>query len=502
MKKTMRSLLCLVLVLLLAVGCLTACGDKPADTSEPTSGDESSAPENPGESSETGDESGDPTDPENPDATTGTGESGTTASAWINIPTSGKNAGKTTAKTTTKKQQLTTKPSTAVGNDFWSSIPKELSGKTVKYLTWWEIGDGEKAMAENFKKKTGMTVKPEVIALDKYEEKLAAKAVSGGADCAALRAEYYPQQITKRLFTPISKGAFDLTDPIYDLSSMEYFKWKGDYYGVEFQCGTSMHYLLCLWYKDIFKSKKLTTTPQTLWKSNNWNWDTMLDLAKKTTDTNIFGLGFIWNWFWVASRNSDLILKTDDAFVSNFDDPNIYEGFKYAYDLRYTYKVSPPGYGTLDEFISGKFAMFIIEDYGAQDRNIGEMKDEWGCVPMPAPKGQSYVTPCTGHLWGLINKAKNPKGASYWLRYVQDDDNQLVPDYTNKEVYDVEAWQAAQPKRIWLSNGVINYGGEHEYQEFQNDIDKALPGELQSKLNKWRSVYEANLAKIMKEYNS
>ena len=394
-------------------------------------------------------------------------------------------------------------------DSLFAKIPKNFSGKTIKVMTWWKISASEEAKAKLFTQKTGIKIKFDTVALEDYYSKLAAKiSASNAPDVAALNSEYFPIYITKKLFQPAKSVGFELNDPAYDMEVMNNFKWKNTHYGVTVKACSMNNFLLTYWNKTMFRQKNMTETPETLWKKGKWNWQTCLELAQKMTDTkkDIYGLAYMYHWYWTASENQDFIKITDHGISSNFGNNKIYSSWKWAWDLKNTYKVTRNGAPTAAEFINGKNAMFIYEAFLMQSQSdLNTMKDEWGVVPMPSPVGASgYVAPGVSHLWGVPVKSKQPAAGAWYIRYWLDPSYDLAsyPAYKKKECYDIMEWMSSQKKRIWLSDGVLAYGGEYDYRKLQHDLSYATPSELQAKLDSWASIYEANIKDIMKEYNS
>lgn len=395
-------------------------------------------------------------------------------------------------------------------DELFAKIPKSLSGKRIKVMTWWSITDAEKEKAKVFTEKTGIKVTFDTpVALKDYYSKLAAKiAASNAPDVAALNSEYFPIYITKNLFQPATSVGFDLKDPVYDLEVMNNFKWKNTHYGVTVKACTMNNFLLTYWNKTMFKEKGMKDTPETLWKSGKWNWQTCLELAQKMTDpgNDVYGLAFMYHWYWTASENQDFINITNNGISSNFSNSKIYSSWKWAWDLKNTYKVTRNGAPTTAEFINGKNAMYIYEAFLMQSQSgLKAMKDDWGVVPMPSPTSTStYIAPSVSHLWGVPVKSKQPNAGAWYIRYWLDPSYNLAsnPTYNKQECYDIMDWMASQKKRVWLSDGVLAYGGDYDYHALQHDLSYATPSELQAKLDSWASIYEANIKEIMKEYNS
>ena len=134
--------------------------------------------------------------------------------------------------------------------DFLESIPKELSGKTVEILIWWNPSEAENAKMKEFTKKTGIKVKFVTTTLDGYYQKLSAMINQGNSpDLACIVQSNFPACVMQDYFSPLSEGKFDLTDKIYDIDTMNMFKYNDKYYGAMIKGSTNIEtHLICFDY--------------------------------------------------------------------------------------------------------------------------------------------------------------------------------------------------------------------------------------------------------------
>lgn len=417
--------------------------------------------------------------------------------------------------TQTSANSTPTKPTVAPGgkDDVLSQVPSKLSGQKVKVLVWWNPGNEDKQKADNFKKKTGITVSYEVANLKNYQTRLSSMIMANNApSLAAILNEWYPQPITRGLMQSIDVTGWNYNEDIYATDMMNQFSYKGKYYGIALKGSTMSTFIVMFWNKDIFKQKGLTTTPETLWKAGNWNWDTCLDLAQKTTDPSkgISGLTLTYQYYWMLSAGQDFVLSDKNGLVNNIKSTKLLDSWNWAWDMINSHKVVDTSFTDTDPFYAGKAAMLAGGSFLMQaDENFTtyvpqSMKDDWGVVPFPSPAGQKPTAACEGIVWGFPARVSGDKlqAAAWYLRYYLDDAANASPNYYPKdECWQVMEWMWNQKIQSYNSVGVLTYGGEYSAASVQYQlIDEAdSKAKLKSNLDSWYSVFEANINKIVTE---
>ena len=107
-------------------------------------------------------------------------------------------------------------------------------------------------------------------------------------------------------------------------------------------------------------------TPDTYVDSNNWNWDTFLQLAKATTGSDngvdYYGYGYEATdpVYWAISNGGKKVIKKDGKYVFNMGSSQYLKGIQFAYELYNTHKVTAPKVKS-SEFLwgDGKIAMYL-----------------------------------------------------------------------------------------------------------------------------------------------
>lgn len=413
-----------------------------------------------------------------------------------------------TAKKSTKQTGNTTRTTNnqAVRNDFFSSVPKNLSGKTVKILVWWNPSENEVKKMEYFTQKTGIKVKFIQTTLSKYAQKLSSLISQGSSpDIAKFMDNDYPAVIMKNYFQPLSAGAINLKDKAYDVETMNHYKWKGKYYGLTIKGGSTCDFFIIAYNKTMFKNKGVTT-PYDLWKSGKWNWDTLLSTAQAMTnpEAGIYGLTSEYQAnYLVQSAGVDPVIVTENRIVNNCSDPKLLKAWQYINDLEDKYKVLSMTLN-LSGFCSGKAAMYLCGNFQLQKDGVfaTRMTDEWGFAPCPSPAGQKFTAACTSKLWGFPTGSKNTVASSYALRYWLDPNYDLsgYETWYSDEVNDFVNWLWDQPKTPSRFQGIVDYGGNYSWAKMTSQLASTNSSGVKSVLDSWSSVIDANIDKIMAEF--
>jgi len=414
---------------------------------------------------------------------------------------------RTSSKSTTSKAVSTTSPNNQSNIDkFISSVPKNLSGKTVKILVWYTPSESETKKLEYFTAKTGIKIKFIQTPLKNYPQKLSALISQGNPpDLAKIMDNDYPSFIMMNYFQPLSAGALNLSDKAYDLQLMNQYKWKGQHYGATVKGSSKTNFWVIVFNKTMF-ARKGVTNPYTLWKQGKWNWDTLLSAAKAMTDasTGTYGLTSEYHGnYLVQSAGVDPVIITEDKIINNTAAPKLLKAWQFLNDLEDKHKVFSLTLN-LSGFCSGKAAMYLAGNYVMQkgDQLETNMKDEWGFAPCPSPAGQSFTVSTNTMLWGFPTGSKNAEAASYAMRFWIDPNFDLkgYETWYNNDVAEFTDWLWSQPKTPTRWEGIVNYGGNYSWHDMSVQLINTNAGGVKSVLESWSSVIDANIAQIMKEF--
>ncbi len=392
--------------------------------------------------------------------------------------------------------------------DFISSIPKSLSGTTVKILVWWTPGVAEKAKMEEFTKKTGIKIK--WIQSSDYNQKLASMIAQGNSpDIACIQQDSFPQLIMQDYFQDLSAGKFDLSDTsVYDIDTMNKFKYNGKHYGVVIKGSTHVNFNVLIYNADIFAKAKVKT-PNQLWQEGNWNWDTFIstcqEIMQKDSTIKAAITGEYQCHDLVQTSGYDLVEFNNGKAVNKSSSADVINAWRFVNELSEKYKVLDSGIN-VKGFYEGKTAMalngnFVMQKGDSLEKNC---PFTWGFAPTPSPKGQKVSVSSGVQLWGLPAGSKNTEAASYALRYWHDPkfDVEGYETWYNDDVAKFNTWLWDQNKTFQNFKAVVNYGGNYKWSTLTSELASCGVGNVQSKLNSWSTVIDSNIAKLEKEFGN
>ena len=466
----------------------------------------------------TGPTSGKPTTGKPTNAPTGNGPTNAPTKAPTQAPTQPGPTLRPTASTSVSATQSTSVTTIPIGQTVLEQVPDSLKGTTIKMQIWWTAGDSDNNKVKEFKAATGIDVKYETAAMDKYQSNLSAKIMASNAPAiAAIINEWYPQPITRGLMQPITnvKG-LDFTDGnVYALSLMDQFGYKGQHYGINLKTSTNCTFHVMFFNKDLLRQSGVKQDPYQLWKAGQWNWNTCLEIAKKCDNEKrgISGLSNVGQYYWMLSAGEDYVKTTNAGLKSNVNAPGVLEAWNWNWDMINTHKVVDTSYTGQTPFYQGKAAMlgigsFAMQYDGGKSNYVPKnMKDDWSVVPFPSPAGKTYAA-ADGTVWGFPDRVTGNKleAAAWYLRYYLDEFN--IPEVREKffdpkhpESWEVMNWMWNQKIQSYNSVGVLTYGGEYDAYSIQYSLlDEAdTKAKIKSNLESWVSVIESNINKIVKE---
>lgn len=390
--------------------------------------------------------------------------------------------------------------------DFLASIPKSLKGKTVKILIWWNPGVAETAKMKEFTEKTGINVKFITTGSGEYSQKLSSMiAQNNSPDLACIMQEQYPSLIMQDYFQPISNGKLDLKDSIYDMDTMNKFKYKNQYYGAMIKGSTMVTFNVMLFNADYF-SQAGVKTPYQYWQEGNWNWDTFVQCAQEIQQKNKKIKAAITGEYQcnqlIGTANTDPVKFDNGKIINNCSDTKLLDAWNFLHDLSEKYKILDVGINNRG-FYTGETALSVNGNYVMQKGDSLEknMVYKWGYAPLPSPKGQTLTVSSSVKLWGFPMGSKNTEAASYALRYWLDStyDVKGYETWVNTSVADFNAWLWEQPKSFDNYIGIVNYGGNYKWSSMTAEL--AGSSDVKSTLDSWSKVIDANIEKINKEFS-
>jgi len=448
-----------------------------------------------------------------PSKTESTASTSKTSGKMPTRPTGGKNTSQSAQQSATG-----TKAPVKDGEDVLKLAKKAgLGGTEIKMMLWWTKGKDDQAEAATFEKATGIKVSYETTAMAQYQTQLSAKVMAKNAPTlAAIINEWYPQPITRGLMQPLDnvKGWNFKDDDVYALKLMDQFSYKGKYYGIALKGSNMTTFEVMFFNKAIMKKSGIKQDPYQLWKAGKWNWDTCLDIAlqvQNKSNDKIKGITNTGQFYWMLSAGEDFVKSTKAGLKNNINSPGVLNAWNWSWKMIYDKKIIDTSYTAEKPFFQGKAAMFGVGSYMMQSDASRtnyvpqNMKDPWGVVPFPSPKGKTYAG-CEGTVWGFPKGVTGDKlqAGAWYLRYFLDDYHYSARDfYPSDECWEVMKWMWDQPIQSYNSVGVLTYGGEYTdksaaaYEIPYSLVDEAdTPAKLKSNLQSWEGTLSKNIEKI------
>ncbi|WP_052487383.1 ABC transporter substrate-binding protein [Gordoniibacillus kamchatkensis] len=208
-----------------------------------------------------------------------------------------------------------------------------------------------------------------------------------------------------------------------------------------------------LWY-----NKKMFDEAGVKYPDESWDWNALLDAAKKLTNPakGVWGIAAALDsqgvYYNMIPQNGGYVIS-DDKKTSGYDKPEAIEALKFWTDLITVYKVSPTQAQMTDTepmqlFTSGKVAMYFDGSWDAIEYSKNEYtKDKVNVAVWPQGKKRAAV------IHGLANviaaKTKHPKEAWEFVKFlgskeaadIQAKTGTVIPAYKGTE----SAWVNSMP---------------------------------------------------------
>lgn len=327
------------------------------------------------------------------------------------------------------------------------TLRKELKdtakGKKLKILsTWGEDGILNQSWRAMFKAICGGEL--EIIRCADWsamQQKLASMhAANNAPDLYEMTNQDFPSIVYRNILLPLS-DYIDFNSAVYtnaDRENLSQLKFNGKvYFWPTFTDSTALK--KGLWInKSLFENIPENQMPDALIKSNNWTWDTMYELVKKTTNKQkgIFGLAAPHNSCFaaglVAATGEDFIKYTENGIICNYQSKNVTRA------MNMFKKLADPNYCEIEKatevFRNGKAAMMYGSAVSVADKKLNSLAKEGviEIVPLPRdPQKKEYIV--LGDLTGLAvpSGSKNRETAINFIRMLR------ASDYYNKQVGEI-----------------------------------------------------------------
>ena len=326
--------------------------------------------------------------------------------------------------------------STGTGTDVSHSADslwnKTFEGVTLKRLLWYEPGEAEQALVDEFEARTGCTIEDTVVDFENYNQTLANSiAANDPYDIGYIYGSFFPTQIIAGMYQPVntymteenlldSSSAETIANGGFDLQKMNYYRWNGNYYGLSSYWDVDM--MVLLYRTDLIVESGLMT-PNDYVAQGNWNLDTFYELASSLTNTSRGMYGYSsggentrsYGEFVSAYGTKIVVYDSNGVPSQNLGDPLVLEGLNFIQKMTYGAGAVVKAGADDVSFRKGNAAMAIDGLYEIpkmlNDPNVSDVvKNNWDIAPIPLAAGNedgAYPTDWLKAI-GIVNGCVNP----------------------------------------------------------------------------------------------
>lgn len=214
-------------------------------------------------------------------------------------------------------------------------------------------------------------------------------------------------------------------DEATDFNSLDLFKHDGHYWGAP---SHGFHETFIFYNKTYFEEVGAPDPYEEYYLKDNWTFETFLDTCKAVTKKNEDGevetyAWATWNYFsFCAAAGNDMIAYNNDknAWEIVFDQPTGIAGLNVYYESVINDYVLIGSSGH-NEFVNRKVVMHIDKPSGTiGPTNIYERSSDEICM-VPFPKmdasQEKYISPMTVSGYHIASCSQNPAGAAAYIYY-------------------------------------------------------------------------------------
>ncbi|MBQ3088071.1 MAG: extracellular solute-binding protein [Clostridia bacterium] len=381
--------------------------------------------------------------------------------------------------------------------NMYKAAPKD----AVHILMWRDWHKTEQNLINQYENLTGVKIKTTVTTEAEYKTKLISMINENDApDIVTFQSSDFPGIITKSLQS-LNNYYFRLNSNCWNKAYMDAYKINDLYFGVAMPSSwlcESGNYVT--YYSPTFLKKcGVKETPYELYKKNNWNWETQNEIIRKVNENGSLGL-FLQSYdSYMLSAGEDFVTYNGKQFTNKLgkvkENNHIAKAWTEVAKLQKNKCIAK---GDLDLVIKGKVGLFTATSYGLYNESgwfTNDFAKNLEAVPVAGPKGGTAYTPTKAICWGVPKKAKNTKGAAYFLRYFLD-----VSNYNQSSTFHTKQFEtifktitsASTKKTVAYGSGVSNYIYKGNYSKICDDLVAADLANISYVLNsRARTVTES-----------
>lgn len=305
------------------------------------------------------------------------------------------------------------------------ALSSKVKNKTVRLLTHANVSNTDKSITKRYISQYDLTVQYITVPYESKRTKLVQMVAAGDAPDLISMDEGFMTLINNNLCQPVEQYV-DFSDKIWDSvrNLNENRKINGKTYELILHAVPSRMFFFNA---KLFKESGIND-PLYYYEKGQWDWDKMVELAKKMTkDLNNDGVndqygfgGESLQFMCMGSVNQAFItMDSNGKIKNNMKNADLAKAMKFFVDLQTTYKIWPSS-PSFTNILNGKLAMGY---FGAWNINsVDGAKKMWKSgdlkyVPTPsAPGMKNYNFPVYESMFIPVG-AKNPYGAAAFVVY-------------------------------------------------------------------------------------
>ncbi len=379
---------------------------------------------------------------------------------------------------------------------------EDYRGTKVVYATWknpYQNEDGP--VVDAFEKKYGIKVEIDMVPQLTYVQEISGKVAAGNSPDIFFDNCFFPASVS--VLQPIEAMKLDLSDGIWDQGMIEMSTLGGKPFLVN-TVGNIWAEVDCLFYnKKIFSDNNITT-PEEYEKAGKWTF-----AAMEKAMTDVKNAGYIGGYIDVQS----LLASTGSGFY-NFKDGKFSNGVnKMTTDVitKISQWVSdglikdPREHNLLNNFIKGDCGIAITNAYGMKATGYFDKMNPndvgFTYIPKFNDSSKAYTTGLF-RGWGLIRGAKNPVAAGIFLRYYLDANNYdtnsaFISSEAQNFFFKLTSGVKTDEKNPYMLLGITQLCSEETVD--YTGISGMAPGQVSTQISSISPKIDSNAKKVNEE---
>jgi len=385
--------------------------------------------------------------------------------------------------------------------------PEGLSGEIT--FAFWDANqqDGMQALVDAFTAKNpGVKISLSVTPWNQYWQVLGAAAEGGMPDVFWMHSNNFVDFAKKDLLMDCT-GLYDKS--MFPEGISQVFQWEGKQLGVPKDFDT----IALVYNKDLFDAAGVK------YPDDTWNWDSLVDAAKKLTKGDVYGFGAN-----AGEDQSGYLLPIYQAGgytvkfgekKSGYTDPKSIEGMQFWVDLQKKYKVSPTQeqFSEMtqhDYFKSGKLAMTFlgsweIKGYIDAMKTLGQRFD---VAVMPMGPTGIRATIYNGLTYAGYKGTKQPEIVKSFLTFlgtkeaaeIMGKSGAAIPAYQDTQ----DSWYNNFPEvNVKVYADMISYGVQYPFSKTKAEWgteEKSMVAEMYNEKSPDVAAEMAKIAQVVEGY--